>query len=78
MSMTASESELRTLVIQHLKINYDMDELTANNIHQQTMTLYHGLNIYTDVTSLQSIDDKILSSLIAVISNYYDFQESSR
>ncbi|CAF3321994.1 unnamed protein product [Rotaria sp. Silwood2] len=62
----------------HLNTCYNLDENADCLIYEEAMTLYHEINTFIDLTPLTQIDNKVLSSLIVVITYYYDFEESSQ
>ncbi|CAF3939941.1 unnamed protein product [Rotaria sordida] len=75
--MPGSSVELSTKIINHLKYTYGIDDSNAHTIYNEATNLYHELLAMIDLSPLRTTDNKILSSLIIIICEYYDFGEIS-
>ncbi|CAF1386854.1 unnamed protein product [Rotaria sordida] len=75
--MSGPSVELSTKLINHLKYTYGIDDSNAHTIYNEATNLYHELLAMIDLSPLRTTDNKILSSLIIIICEYYDFGEIS-
>lgn len=55
-----------------------MEGSDADNIFNDRRDLYHSLLTLPDFTSLKSIDDKVLSSLVVMIKQNIELNDANR
>jgi hypothetical protein len=63
MSLTERKNE----IITHLMTCYNVSEQQANPVYDQTVSLFHELSTIIDLSSLLTMDKKIISSLVVFI-----------
>jgi hypothetical protein len=75
--MPSSSIQLSEKVISHLEQTYNIDKSNAGLIYNDARNLYHQLFTMVDLNPLQTTDNRILSSLVIIITERFDFSESS-
>jgi hypothetical protein len=73
-----ASSDVKTQVVTHVMTYYHMQQSDAEKIYNDTYSLYHHLSTLTDFASLNSVDDKILSSLIIIIQENFGLNDANR
>jgi hypothetical protein len=71
MAKTKVEKE----VLAHVMTCYDMEEADAYEIYKETHSLYHQLPTLVDLGFLRTIDKKLLSSLMVMITESIELKD---
>jgi len=71
-------SNVKIRVLAHIMDHYHMEGSDADNIFNDRRDLYHSLLTLPDFTSLKSIDDKVLSSLVVMIKQNIELNDANR
>lgn len=74
----SSSSDLASKVMDYLIVHLHVDPTDVNTIYQDAMNIYHQLYTFIDLHPLNTMNSKILASLIIIIQHYFDFSQSSK
>jgi len=68
---------VKSYVVNHLKTDYAICESEANDIYNETNTLFHELLTCVDLKPLKTKNEKILSSLIVLIHHNVELDDDA-
>ena len=69
-------SHVRNEAMDYLARNYDLEQSNAKKIYDDAYDLFHRLLTILDFNLFKSMDDKILSSLIIIIRENFELNDS--
>ena len=74
----AAVLQLKSKIIDNLKVYYKINQASAENVYKEALSLYHRLSAITNFEELKNVNDQILFALVLVIGYYVDCTQSSR